>query len=299
MTATRDEARPSQPAATRNPSRWLDTTGNFLLRLLPIAAAFAAYALAGQARSPSPASQRLVDLGPLQNLVQLAIGLITGIAVYVIISELTLHRLPRRLRSEVEVLDSELKLLRELTTELKAVVLEQFQALATLSEMEVSYGDVDALERARRLHASASKSVEAMWTLVPYDDALKDYFSETLAEKIYTCRLVATQTVSRSDLLDHIERSWDYLAAGTYEIYVVSECHYEALVVNHDNAGLFFYSNRGYGSCFLSSKRPDFVQVVQGLHEGLKRADRRVPIDPGTPKDLERLGSWLANYYPV
>ncbi|HET6449576.1 MAG TPA: hypothetical protein VFG31_10755 [Conexibacter sp.] len=274
--------------------RFLEGLGVLLVRLLPVAVAITVFAIAGHTVVTRRASQ---DIADLESLVKLSLSMTTGVAVYVIISEFTLRRLPGRLAREVRKLDTELVLLKNLTNDLHGVVLQQIHTLTALSDMQVFFDHDQALVQARRLHESASKRVDAMWTLVPYDDTLRTYFSETLAVGLYTCRIVAAHTVSREHLRDHIASSWEYLAAGTYEIYVVHECNYEALIVDNNNAGLFFYSSQGYGSCFLSSKSPDFVNVVIGLVAGLKRADGRVPIRQGDARDLDAIDSWLDGFY--
>jgi hypothetical protein len=270
-------------------SRFLDGLGTFVLRILPLVAVFVAYGVAGHNTS--------TDLSGLKSLEQLVISLVAGIAVYTVIAEVTLRRLPRRLSDEIAALVSELEPLKQNVATLDAAVAEQLRALTDLREMEVFYEKDDALIRARRLQASASQGVDAMWTLIPYDNALKEYFAETLRERIYTSRIVSASNVPLEHLLDHIDQSWEYLATGSYQLHLVKECNYEALIVDHTTAGLFFYSSQGFGSCFMSSSSGRFVQVVGGLIADLKRSDGRVPIDRDAPKDLDRIRTWLDSYY--
>jgi hypothetical protein len=270
-------------------ARFLDGLGNIVLRVLPLVAVFVAYGVAGH--------NTTTDIQGLKSLEQLGVGLIAGIAVYTVIAELTLRSMPRRLSDEIGALVRELEPLKKTVATLDAAVAEQLRALTDLREMEIFYEKDDALIRARRLQSSASQGVDAMWTLIPYDDALRQYFAETLRERIYTSRIVSASNVPLEHLLDHIDKSWEYLAAGTYQLHLVRECNYEALIVDHTTAGLFFYSSQGYGSCFMSSSSGRFVQVVGGLIADLKRPDGRIPIERDAPKDLDRIRTWLDSYY--
>ena len=159
---------------------------------------------------------------------QWAIGLIAGIAAYTLIGEFTLKRLPRDFRR----LETEVAALRDITSEQVAIA-------QALRGPEIVYEFDDALKRARRLQNSASTSVHAMWALLPYDDELRSYFRETLAAGPFTKRVIAANNVSKADLMDHISESWAHLASGRYEIYVVHECNYEAMVIDKKRAGLF------------------------------------------------------------
>jgi hypothetical protein len=264
--------------------------------VVPLGLAFLAYALVGHQKA---------DLTSIQNLIQLAVALVAGVASYTIITEITLERLPGRLSKELAVIEKRLRpvetRLQELTDQLAAVsvaVGEQLRNLVQLHGMEVLFEPEQALARARELQKNARSRVDAMWTLLPYDDSLKTYFAETLASgRPYTSRVIAARTVSRADLLQHIDSCWDRLANETYEIHLVHDCNYEALVVDKKTAGLYIYSDRGFQSCFLSSSTEDFVDAVQGLIQGLRREDWRVPIRKGDAKDLAKIGEWLDNYY--
>ncbi len=280
---------------TRSPARPWGAVGSVILRALPFIFALVAYRLAGSAKA---------DLNNLQNLIQLAIGLVAGVATYTIITEITLSRLPRRLSGEVEVLNAELVPLKEsvgaMARELQALataVDAQLKTLIELHDMEILFERKDALDRARNLQNDATQSIEAMWTTFPYNDALKEYFSQTLAEGPYACRIVAAKGVGKIDLLDHIDEMWDRLANDSYEIYLTQDCNYEALVVDHEIAGLFIYSDKGFGSCFLSSPSKKFVRAVEGLIASLKKPEARVPISRGEKKNLAKVSNWLDNYY--
>lgn len=278
-----------QPGSDSSLREWFWT---IIIRLLPLAAAFGAYLLSGISQTPANP-----DLQGIQNLLRFALALITGMVTYVAVTELTLRRLPSRVASQVAVLREELSAVSTQMNALNGVVAEQLRTLTNLREFETFYDQDDALVKARALQSSASKSVQAMWTLVPYDEALTEYFAETLAAGIYTSRIVSTHAVSAEHLLDHIDRSWEYLAAGTYDLHLVRECNYEALVVDHGTAGMFFYSSKGFGSCFMSSTSAGFVQVVEGLIHGLKRPDWQLPIEANSPKDLDTIRDWVDAFY--
>jgi hypothetical protein len=292
--ATDSSALDQQPSVPRS-TRRIDVVGTVVLRALPFAFALAAYLLVGTAKA---------DLTSIQNLIQLAIGLVAGVATYTVITEVTLLRLPRRLSKELDVLVDELAPLKTTVAnmtnaiaDLSTAVDSQLRALLDLHEMEILYDQQDALARARALQDSAGQSIEAMWTNLPYDEALQKYFSETLSEGPFACRIVAARSVDRADLLDHVDKMWDRLAAQTYEIYLTHDCNYEALVVDHSIAALFIYSDKGFGSCFLSSPGQKFVNAVEGLIAGLKRPEWRLPVQRNDTKDLAKIDDWLDNYY--
>jgi hypothetical protein len=250
------------------------------------------------------AGRAKADLANIRTLIQLSLGVVAGVASYTIITEITLSRLPRRLAQELELLADELRPLNTSVAELSVnvgelsdTVNQQIQALTDLHGMEVLFDHQDALVRARALQADAQRSITAMWTTVPYDDTLQQYFEETLATSPYSVRIVATESVSQSDLLDHVEKSWDHLSAGKYEIYLVQECNYEALVIDRSTAALFIYSERGYGSCFLSSPTKEFVDAVEGLIDSLKKAERRLPTGRNETSDLDAVKEWVNSYY--
>jgi hypothetical protein len=275
--------------------KFLDGLGTVLLRVLPFLIALVAYLIAGQAKA---------DLANIRTLIQLALGMVAGVASYTIITEITLSRLPRRLSQELDVLADELTPLNttvaelgNAVTELSTAVNEQLRALMDLHGMEVLFDRQDALVRARALQDSAEQSIAAMWTNLPYDEALRQYFSETLADAPYSCRIVAARNVSSDDLLDHVDKMWDRLATKTYEIYLVHDCNYEALVIDHSTAALFIYSDRGFGSCFLSSPTKQFVDAVEGLIDGLKKPEWRLPIERNEAKDLDKIRGWIDGYY--
>jgi len=275
--------------------RVVDGVGNVLLRMLPLGVALAAFLIAGRADP---------DLANIRTLLQLSLGVVAGVASYTIIAEITLSRLPRRLSQELEVLADELRPLNaavgDLSTnvaDLSDTVDQQVQILTDLHGMEVLFDHQEALTRARSLQDDAERSIAAMWTNVPYDETLQQYFADTLAKSPYSVRIVAADSVSRDDLLDHVEKSWNHLAAGKYEIYLVQECSYEALVIDRSTAALFIYSDKGYGSCFLSSPTKQFVDAVEGLIDSLRKSERRLPTGRNGSKDLSEVKAWIDSYY--
>jgi hypothetical protein len=286
---------PDSRSPQASSSRAWDTAGRVALRALPIVFAIAAYWIAGTTKA---------DIPSLQKTIQLAIGLVVGVASYTVITETTLLRLPRRLSRELDVLTSEIVPLKEavgaMAAELTALanaVDTQLKTLIELHDMEILFDRKDALVRARTLQDNAKESIEAMWTTFPYEEALKEYFSDTLSEGPYACRIVAARNVGKADVLDHVEKMWDRLANETYEIYLTHDCNYEALVVDKEIAGLFIYSDRGFGSCFLSSPSKKFVRAVEGLIASLKKPDWKLPVGRNEDMDLARIAAWLDNYY--
>lgn len=271
--------------------------------VIPLGLAFLAYKLVGHQKA---------DLDSIENLIQLAVALVAGVATYTILTEITLERLPGRLARELSVIETRLRpvetRLDELTHQLADVggqlsalsmaVDEQLRNLVHLHGMEMLFEPEQALAKARDLQRNAHTRVDAMWTLLPYETSLKEYFDQTLEPgRPYTSRIVAARNVSRDDLLDHIDSCWDRLADETYEIHLVQDCNYEALVVDKKTAGLYIYSHHGFQSCFLSSSTEDFVDAVQGLIQGLRRDDWRIPVRKGDKKDLAKVGEWLDTYY--
>lgn len=269
----------SVEVTTSEPDTKWARAGTVALWLLPFVIGFAAYKAAGHYRSgaaKSPATS--ADFANLQNLVQLTIAVAMGLATYLVLCELRLRQLSRQL----DPLKQDTSVLRD--------------ALDDLREVQTFLDKDEGLSEAQKLLESAKNRIETMWTHVPYDQTLKDYFAKTLEEKIYTVRVVAVKTVPLPALLDHIDTSWEYLAGGTYELRLIGECDYEAMLADGVKAGFFLYSNEGYGGFFTTSTNPKFVAVVGGLLTSLLQG-KRVPIDENDAKCIKRIEDWLRPFY--
>jgi hypothetical protein len=269
----------------------------FIRGIVPIVAALLVYALVGQAKA---------DLTTLESLIQLAIALIAGVAIYTIITDVRVERLPERLSGDLADIERKLQpvesRLIELTEQLgnlSDAIDNQFKRLADQHGMEMLFNQAEALEKARTLQDSAKNRVDAMWTFLPYDDVLQQYFTETLVDgSIFTRRIVAARNVPLDHLLDHIEKTWDRLASQTYEIHLVPDCNFEIVITDREKAALFIYSV-GYGCCYMSSSTKQFIDAVEGLADGLRRAEWKLPIEKGASKKdgLAKVRTWLDNYY--
>ncbi len=258
--------------------------------LLPVAAGFAAYWFSANASA---------NLSKVQDLVSLAIGAVVGILVFMVAGEVTILRLRRQLPQEFRRLGGDMTALTGQISELETMLVN----IREIQRTKAFFDKKEGLSEARKLQDKAKRRVETMWTLFPYDDTLLQYFEQTLARpNIYTVRIVAANTVPREHLLDHIERSWQYLADDSYELYLIRECNYEAMIVDSVSAaGLFFYLREGYGSFFISGDSDVFVPVIQGLFRRQLEspATRRVPIAKGaaTEDELARIAEWLDCFY--
>lgn len=255
----------------------------FLVRAIPFVAAYAAYKTAGTAAITGAHEQAIRDLG---SILQWAVGLIAGIAAYTLIGEFTLHRLPRDLKD----------LQAEITT-LQTITNEQVKIASDLRGLEIVYELDDALRRAKKLQESATTSVLAMWALLPYDKELQTYFADTLDKCPFTRRVIATHNVAREHLLDHIRESWGHLSQQRYEIYLVRHTNYEAMVIDHKRGGLFFNSERGFGSGYISVNTEQFGHMVEGLIDGLMAHGERLSVDRGAEFNVDTVTAWLNNYY--
>jgi hypothetical protein len=278
---------------TEKRRRWGRDAGSVLIRALPILVGFVAYKAAGDGitEGSDPALQNIT------NVLQWAIGLIAGIAVYTLIGELTIRRLPTQISKELSATGHNIHELETQITELREIASEQFRIFTDLQGLEIVYEFDDALRKARNLLSSANASVSAMWTLLPYDDALRSYFNDTLATCPFTKRVIDIGNISRDDLFDHIEASWEHLASHRYEIYLVRDCNYEAMVVDRKHGALFFNSERGFGSCYLSINTDDFGRVIEGLVEGLVTMGTQLPVTRNATIDVDKLNAWLDTQY--
>jgi hypothetical protein len=272
------------------PERLTSALGNLLMKLLlPLAVGFAAYLAAGLYHGRSDSSPATsADVANLQGLIQLTIAVVVTIGTYTVLSELTMRGLSRKIEGLRETLDA-----------LDGKV-------ADLRDTKNFYSPEEGLVEARRLQREAKDSIETMWTLVEYDHSLKQYFADTLAvPDLYTVRIVAAQTVTREDLLDHVKTSWEYLTKDSYELHMIRECGYELTIVDHGQAaGLFFYAKRGYKSFFISSDTGGpFATAMEGLFAKLLENPevKQVPIGKGERMDdekIENLSRWLReNFY--
>jgi hypothetical protein len=275
--------------------RTREVLGAIAIRVAPVLVGIFVYQAIGWRATGGNFQQ---ELDSVQHLLQVTIGILVSVAGYTIVSEYSLSRMPRRLSRELEVLVEELTPLRETVAELNTTVNKQLEALIDLHGMEILYDQQEALTKARLLQGNASKSIHAMWTNLPYDEALQQYFSETLAQgSPFASRIVAASNVPPEHLLDHIDKMWDRLADESYEIYLVHDSKFEALVVDRKTAALFFYSGQGYGSAFIASSSDQFVDTVEGIINGLKNPEWRLPVNRNTPKDLATVRDWIHTYY--
>ncbi len=267
------------------------------IRVLPFLVGYLAFKAAAKTEVQSSTDHAIRDLG---ELMQWALGFVAAIAAYTLIGEVTLRRLPSRIATEVAVTSRAITGLKGDIEHLRDLAHEQIRVVTEMKGVEIVYELDDALQRARKLQGSANGSVQAMWTQVPYDDALKSYFAETLARGhpgLFTARVVGARTVKLPHLLDHVEQSWQYLASGNYELFVVPDCNFEAMVVDHDRAGLFFNTERGYGSCYISVSTKEFTRMVEGIFTALMQPKDRLPVERDDGYDVDRIRTWLDNYY--
>jgi hypothetical protein len=280
------------PPAIRPRPRWGEALEYILIWVVTLVFGFAAYKVAGHYHSkPSKAPATTEAFANLQNLVQLSVAVVVGVGTFALAVLL-------KQRFDSQHTTKYIEALGQMVTVMSTLL----AGLSDLRTFEAMFKKDEALLRARNLQASASQRVDAMWTLLPYDDELEKYFAETLSDtRLFTRRIIAARTVSREALLDHIDKSWKYLAGGSYEIFLVRECNYEALMVDSATAGLFFYSAIGYGSLFLSSASPQVVQVVTGLfHDHINSpVGGRLPVAANAPKDLEPIKAWLDAVYGI
>jgi len=267
---------------------------SLLIRALPFVAGYVAFRASGSTAIKNSSDEALRNIG---TLLQWALGLIAGIAAYTLIGEVTLRRLPTQISTMLDTTSRDLKALEQEISELRTITGEQVKIATDLRGLEIVYELDDALRRARRLQSSATSSVRAMWALLPYDDPLRDYFAEALDACPFTQRVIAASNVAKHDLRDHIERSWEHLAAQRYEIYIVHQCNYEAMVVDHKRGGLFLISDRGFGSGYISINTEEFSRLVEGLIEGLMAPTSCLPVRRGEAYDFDKLSDWLDTYY--
>lgn len=150
----------------------------------------------------------------------------------------------------------------------------------------------DALHRARALQNPARDSVLAMWTLFPYDKALKEYFRKTLASGLYTHRLIALSPPAIDDIGDHLWESREHILAGSYRVDLVHNVSYEVLIVDHEVAAMFHYPGRGIGCLFATHNDQMFVRVMENIFHVLSEEGIQLPADKLTGTQAE-LVTWL------
>lgn len=266
--------------------------------IIPLAAAFLTFLLVSQTET---------SLSKIDGLIQLAIALIAGVAVYTVITDIRVEGLPEKLSNDLasierklQPVDQHLSQLADQLDHLSDAIDHQFQRLADQHGMEMLFDQSQALEKARELQDRAENRVEAMWTFLPYDDVLKAYFDEMLGkDQPFTNRIVAARNVPFSNLVDHIDKTWDRLADHSYEIHLVYDCNFEVVIVDRETAALFIYSDHGYSCCYMSSPQRKFVDAVEGLAAGLRRPEWRLPVKKGAKKkkELAKVQDWLHTYY--
>lgn len=288
------------PPGTAHPRPPIDGAGpthragfwEVVARFIPIAIGIGAWFLAEIAGNNKTG---------LKDLLQFTIALLAGVTAYAIQNEYMLRKVPNELRQEVRILDNSINAIQSRVSSLDIALARQLEVLGTLSTIEtVAFEPERALVYARDLQSQARQSVSAMWTQTPYDDDLKDYFADTLGKNVHTIRVVDTSTVSLTDLIDHIRRTWDYLSAGSYEIYLVREVGFEAMLVDHDSCALFIYPKVNMECCYISSRDKNFIWVTHNLFQRMQ--SDRLPVSANhealSEARLQELFVWLQGFYP-
>ncbi len=265
-----------------------------LIRMVPVGIGAGAFFLAAITKTNNSG---------LKDLLQFTVALLAGVTAYTVTNEIFLRRLPRQIKTEMSALVDNLDVLNAEIVALDGELAKQLVVIESLKQFQTVAFDVsEALTHARAMQQKASQSVWAMWTQHQYDQSLKTYFADTLANRVYTLRVVDAKTVHIDELIDHVTQSWVYLTSGTYEIYVARQVEFEAMVVDHDEAGLFLYPHGGgFGCCYIGSGDRRFVTVGEGLFDRLRDPQSLLPIpkhllEP-SEEALSQVRVWLQKFY--
>lgn len=173
------------------------------------------------------------------------------------------------------------------------ILLNQLSAQPSLVP-KIFTEEKQALLEASTIQRSANQSIDAMWTILPYDENLKSYFNETMSKQKFTRRLIDLKNIPSSDILDHLHTYWSLLKDVHYQVFFTQGIDYEVLIVDHKEAALFHYPGQGFGCFFLRHDERKFVTVLEGMFNTLVNASTPLPIhDFKSEFDETKVEQWL------
>jgi len=118
-------------------------------------------------------------------------------------------------------------------------------AVTKKEQARLYYKRDETLREAYNTQAHATSQINTMWTQMPLDAKLKDYFNRTLLESsgkgIHTTRLIDVSHVTVEEILEHIDDAWSFLENLRYKIVLVADAPFEMLFTDPGvGEGVFF-----------------------------------------------------------
>ncbi len=179
-----------------------------------------------------------------------------------------------------------------------------FSAKSEVSEKERSrifYKKEDVLREAMAVQSHARNLINTMWTQMPLDNKLKEYFNHSLSEAggkdIHTTRLIDISRVPLQEILEHIDDAWSFLENLTYRIVFVTDAPFEMLFTDAGE-GVFFQTQKSNTvtpvtlaiSCSEEEFYAKLFEMFQNVSMNRSREFRASDF-PG--HDNEKIGDWL------
>lgn len=199
----------------------------------------------------------------------------------------------------MENLRESLKGLEGITSGILRELDEIKKALSYLTERAVPQPEIvhdmkAALDRAAGMQRDAKNHICAVWAAVPYGDELRSYYEETTSIGVPTRRLINITTISVNDIVDHMQRSWEALWSGKYQVFFTTALTYEMLIVDGEEAAYFHFPAYSFACSFIRHDERLFVNGVQAEWDAV-RGDSTPFIPRNFSRDFDEsaICNWL------
>lgn len=182
--------------------------------------------------------------------------------------------------------------------------MRHYQLFSTQSEVSekekarIFYRRDDTLKMAESIQQRAPSKINAMWTQMPLDQNLKDYFGRTLRDAagkgIHTTRLIDIAHVPVDEIVQHIDDSWSYLESETYKIVLIANATFE-MIFTDSLEGIFFQSQRGGPvTLAITSPEKEFYSKISEMFDSvvIHGSKEFKPKDFGSC-DHAKIEAWL------
>lgn len=175
------------------------------------------------------------------------------------------------------------------------------EAAREKEQAHLLFSKEDILKMAQTIQSRALSSgfMNAMWTLMSFDDSLRNYFKNTIdaASKanVHTERLIDVSRVKTDEICEHIKDSWTYLKSGAYDIVFVKDAPFEMIFTGEE--GIFFQSQRGGRvTLAIASSGSKFVSKLFEMYRGATARSIAFEADHFPPEfDKDKVIKWLEN----
>lgn len=161
-------------------------------------------------------------------------------------------------------------------------LIEKFTRVEGLREKELTklyFKREDVVEDAEGIlrRAKTGTTINAMWSQMPLDESLKQYFDRTLKaakeRNIHTVRLVDIVQVPIDSILEHLKDCWNHLTSRDYSIVFIGDAHFE-MILSEDEGINFQSHERSQVTLGFSCPSSAFLSKLREIYESLLRGSK-------------------------